>query len=178
MSYIGAFVLLGFALIPIIYMFWAGLHHVDFSLEERQKKEFRQAAVMENFLSVKSPEIEEYQFDDRRAVMPVEYFTQDYNSDISGVGFKQKNMDSREHCYIPKISGLTQSSGYGVYIENHLSIDTERELECTIEKVWGGDEDVPESDQRTSATSLLVRKAEGKPPLPVKVFIYEIGQED
>ncbi|MFB6204821.1 MAG: hypothetical protein ABEJ75_04195 [Candidatus Nanohaloarchaea archaeon] len=165
-------VILGIGLLVVLGVYFSGLRTVAFKIQKVNTQDYPAVVVLENTLSVDATEEElsktyrEYQYDHRRAVIPVEFFTNRKNSP-GEIGYKKKN----GHCYIEKVAGL-DGENFGIYIkplydvQKHTPNDP-RELHCTTEK---GDR-----SQTVFSEALLVRKAKHNPVLPARVYIYPIS---
>jgi len=169
-------ILLGLVFIP---QFMA-LANINFSVSDTHRGSYRLAAALENIYALDASEEQlenhqdanKYTYNRRRAVIPVEYFTKEYDSD-TGIGYSTKN----GHCYLPEVSGL-DGENIGVYVLTSKDVD--------IGEGTGGDyQDIPsdcnpEGETQlldgawVSGPALLVREARENPPLPVEVFVYEI----
>lgn len=156
--------LTGVTLILQIYV--GGLNTITMDIDQYSQDKFRSSIVLENTLSVQeSSEQLNYEYDHRRAVIPIEFFTNELSSD-SGVGYREHN----SHCYIPKVAGL-DGENFGFYIRELYDRDegdpsTARELDCRTAP--------DDRSGRVYSPALLVRKANSNPPMPARLYIYEI----
>lgn len=157
--------LTGVTLILQIYV--GGLNTITMDIDQYSQDKFRSSIVLENTLSVQEDSGElSYEYDHRRAVIPVEFFTNQLSSGGSGVGYKEQN----GHCYIPKVAGL-DGENFGFYIRelydgNEGDPNSARQLDCRQR---------PGSRSQTVySPALLIRKSNGNPPMPARLYIYAI----
>lgn len=146
----------------ILQMYVGGLHTISMNIDQYDQEKFRSAVVLENTLSVKEDPSElNYSYDHRRAVIPVEFFTQKLSNSGNDVGYKVRNGD----CYIPKVAGL-DGRDFGFYIRS-LDEDMSADLDCTTR---------PSGVTETVLSPvLLIRKAnadDNDAPLPARLYIY------
>lgn len=162
-------VLLGIAIVAQLY--FGGLLSLDAEIDDSQGPEYTRALVLENLLSVEATRSElgntdgAYDYSRRRAVIPVEFFT-NQNPSSGQVGYHKNG----NHCYIERASGL-DGEDFGFYItplddvSKHAS--SPRSLDCTTER---GDR-----SKTIFSPAMVIRKANGNPRLPVRLYVYEIG---
>lgn len=158
----------------IFQLYFGGLLSLEQEITDAQRSDFRQLSVLENTINEDTTleEVEAtstgYRFEDRRAVLPVEYFT---NQDPGGdeIGYSKT---SEGVCYIPEVSGLA-GERFGVVVKPLDQVEEgardPRELSCTSTNpipTTGADP--------VSSPVLLVRKANNQNPrLPARVYIYK-----
>lgn len=161
--------LLGIWVVVQIYV--TGNLAVAIDIDNTQKAEYRKAVVLENLLSVDATEEEleattgtKYSYDRRRAVMPIEFFT-NKNPGPDEIGYY---VTPSGHCYIDNVAGLDgENFGFYVTLDYSMAVKASnpRRLGCTAAK---GSQDI-------YSEAMLVREARQNPLLPVKVHVYEIS---
>lgn len=142
----------------ILQMYVGGLNSISIDIDQYNQERYRSAVVLENTLSVQEEPGEiNYNYDHRRAVTPVEFFTQEAsNSDEIGY------MKNGEHCYIPRVAGL-DGEDFGFYIRS-LDSDMSDDLDCTTRP---GDR-----SETVFSPIMLIRKGSNQDPLPARLYIY------
>lgn len=156
--------------IPTAYM------ELEANVNQSHQNDYQKMAIMENVMSLDVDYLElrqvsdfnEYYYEQQRAVIPFEYFWEQREG-ASGVGYLKND----EHCYIDDVPGL-DGERYGFFIRkmdrdrsSDPGFNSPRTLGCT---------DIVQSGERISAPALLVRKGNGNPRLPVRIYIYDIGE--
>jgi hypothetical protein len=149
----------------VLQMYIGGLNNVSVNIDEYNRGDFKRSALMENTLSLSTDYTIDYNYNRRRAMLPVEYFTQQAE-DENDIGYMKDN----GRCYIPRVEGL-DGEEFGFYISPLEDVgeqaDNPRELECT-------EEQTQYRDQAVFSPVLLVREARDNPLLPARLYIYEI----
>lgn len=144
----------------ILQMYVGGLNTLNMDIDQYDKDKFRSTVVLENTLSVtEEPDEINYNYDHRRAVTPVEFYTEEADND-DDIGY----MENGEDCYIDRVAGL-DGENFGFYIRS-MDSDMDSDLGCT---------DRPDEQERSETVYspvLLIRKASGDPPLPARLYIY------
>lgn len=110
-------VILLFGTILIVQIHITGSLSLEMTIDDTQKNDYRKSIVLENLLSIDAnhSELENvngaYDYDRKRAIIPVEYFT---NKDPSknSVGYERSSLG---HCYIERVSGL-DGQNFGFYV--------------------------------------------------------------
>jgi hypothetical protein len=142
----------------ILQTYVGGLNNLSVDIDQYNEDRFRSTVVLENTLSVQEDSNQiRYNYDHRRAVTPVEFFTQEAST-TSEIGYMKNGGD----CYIPKVAGL-DGEDFGFYIRS-LDSDMSDDLDCTTRP---GDR-----SETVYSPILLIRKASGEPPLPARLYIY------
>lgn len=155
----------------ILQMYFGGLITLQKEIDNSQQEQFRRTVVLENVLNIEYSQQEinatssYYDYDARRAILPVEFFVNEDPPD-GELGYQQTD---EGHCYIPRVAGL-DGENYGFYL-SPLESQSEyasdyRELECLNPGV--------ENPERVFAPALLLRTAEENPRLPVRVYVYSV----
>ncbi|MFQ3307833.1 MAG: hypothetical protein ACI977_000044 [Candidatus Nanohaloarchaea archaeon] len=149
----------------VLQMYLGGLNSVSVNIDSYNQGDFKRSAIMENTLSLSSDYTLDYNYNRRRAMLPVEYFTRQAESE-DDIGYKKNN----GHCYLPRVEAL-DGEEFGFYIsplEDPAQKATNvRELNCDEEKTQY-------RDQAVFSPVLLVREARGNPLLPARLYVYEI----
>lgn len=193
-AYLMALLALGF----VTMLFIGGMVNLSINIEESQKVDYRRAAVLENLLSIDADygelsatkNTEGYQYETRRAVIPIEYFTvkDSENSDPSeGIGYKVQHAGystAPKHCYIPDVGGLDgENFAYRVELleeENVNANGAYKEIpdECTDMEFDTGQASAAHRtmflESSVFSVALLERSDNENPPLPVRLYVYEI----
>lgn len=155
----------------VLQMYFGGLITLQTEIDRSQQEEYRRAVVLENLLNVDytREEIEStssiYDFDRRRAIIPVEFFVNEDPSD-GELGYEKND----GHCYIPRVAGL-DGENYAFFL-NPLYEESEyagdpRNIDCVLPPGVGSIEEV-------YSPALLLRNAEENPRLPVRVYVYSV----
>jgi hypothetical protein len=152
-------------------IFFGGLVNLDKEIDESQQEQFRRAVILENLLNAEynATEVEEtstyYNFDKRRAVLPIEFFV-NQDPPEGELGFEMND----DHCYISRVGGL-DGENYAYYIKPLYPEDrftgNPRNLECTS----------PPSSidtEKVFSPVMLLRTAEKNPRLPARVYVYSV----
>lgn len=162
-------IMLGIGLLIVIQLYIGGLQNLSADVETVSKQDYRKAVILEDLLNIdaNSSELsatsESYRYDQRRAVLPAEYFTNEKDSDEE-IGFKKRN----GHCYIEKVKDLN-GRDFGFFVEptglNSLTENAEnpRGIECSTGR--------PNS---VYSPALLIRKSNDNPPIEVNLYVYSI----
>jgi hypothetical protein len=162
-----AFIFVFFTAFTMVFqMFVGGLINLDTSVDDSQREEFRQALILENLVSMDyNASNLSYSIEKRRAVLPVEFFTQESEGDQ--FGYQVNN----GHCYFDRVAGLDgESYGFGVQpmfpVESGTGDDI-RSIGCT---------DWPTGRPHVESPVLLKRDARpySNPQLPARLYVYEI----
>lgn len=198
LSEIPAYIMALFALGFVVMLFIGGMINLDINVEQSQQVDYRRAAVLENLLSLDPNnsqlddtfETEDYEYERRRAVIPVEYFAvkdSDNPNPGAGIGYRVEQASystAPKHCYIPDVGGL-DGENFAYRIEL---------LEDESENANGDYKEIPDECQdmefdagRASAAlrtvylrrsvfslALLERSDNQNPPLPVRLYVYEL----
>lgn len=142
----------------IIQLYVGGLNNISIDVDSYNEEQYRSTVVLENTLSVEENASESlsYSYDHRRAVIPIEFFTQTLSEEDDKPGYATDG----DHCYIPRVAGL-DGENFGFYIVNLDSDDYSPGLECTTQR----------GDRSNTVLSpvLLVRDGE---PVPARLYIY------
>jgi hypothetical protein len=156
----------------VLQFYFGGLVTLETEIDESQQEEYRRAVVLENLLNAEysTEEVTEtssfYDFDRRRAILPIEFFVNEDPAD-GELGYETND----GHCYIPRVAGL-DGENYGFYLstlytEDRFAEDI-RQIECTS----------PPSPAVTTenvfSPALLLRTANENPRLPVRVYVYSV----
>lgn len=163
------------AAVSLIYFIGISvLTNLSVEIDDSQNKNYRKAVVLENLVSVKAsenqlentPETSAYEYDRRRAHIPIEYFSHKKEGS-EGIGYKVKN----GNCYLEDVSGL-DGTKYGFSISH---ITNPRQKTSNSPKGLSNDcISNGRSSRAVSAPVILIRKDNGNPPLPVKLHVYEV----
>lgn len=165
-------IMLGIGLLIVIQLYIGGLQNLSADVETVSKQDYRKAVILEDLLNIdaNSSELsatsESYRYDQRRAVLPAEYFTNEKDSEEE-IGFNKRN----GHCYIEKVKDLN-GRDFGFFLNptgefNALRENAEdpRGLECATQR--------PNS---VYSPAILIRKANNNnPPVEVNLHVYPIG---
>jgi hypothetical protein len=150
----------------VLMLFIGGLQDLSADIETYSEEQYRSTIVLENLLNLDATpdELEAsaddyYTYDRRRAVIPIEFFTQEAGSN-NNIGYK----DSSEGpgCYIPKVDGLDGENfefkieGKGTDLDSTQLADT-----CTTDL----------ATDTVYSSALLVRKGLNKEPLEVLIHV-------
>ena len=113
-----------------IQLYVGGLNTLSMDIDSYDEGKYRSVVVLENTLSVQenASEVLGYNYDHRRAVTPIEFYTNNTN-DEDGIGF----MKNGDHCHIPRVAGL-DGEDFGYYIRKTDS-NTNANLNCTTRPV-------------------------------------------
>ncbi len=165
---IGYMIIISVLIILLLGFYFSGLNSVKADVKKYNEDSYGSAAVLENLLTLDASRTElgevstEYDYDRRRAIIPVEYFTHEASGDE--VGYKKRS----GNCYIERVEGF-DGVKYGFYISTMYQVtknaENAREIDCMSPTL---------TDNRFSSPALLVRKARDNPPLPARLYIYEI----
>lgn len=151
----------------ILQMYIGGLNTLNMDIDQYDNDKFRSTVVLENTLSVTEKPTEiNYNYDHRRAVTPIEFYTQEANLQNTDRSDNIGYLENGEDCYIPRVAGL-DGENFGFYIR---SMDTDMELENEL-----GCTERPIEQARSETVFspvLLIRKANDKPPLPARLYVY------
>jgi|GEM_PF-2401542 len=163
-------IMLGIGLLIIIQLYVGGLQNLSADVDTVSKQEYRKAVILEDLLNVDanntklSATSDRYSYDQRRAILPIEYFTGEKESEEE-IGFKKRN----GHCYLEEVKGL-DGRNFGFFLEptglNTLTENAEdpRGIKCSTGR--------PNS---VYSPALLMRKANDNPPIEVNLHVYSIG---
>lgn len=147
----------------ILQMYVGGLNSISMDIDQYNQDRFRSTVVLENTLSVEEESNEiGYNYDHRRAVTPVEFYTNNLDDGEEDIGYQMTNDG---HCYIPRVAGL-DGENFGFYIRS-MDSDMNSDLEDT-----GCTERPGDRSETVYSPVLLIRKASGEPPLPARLYIY------
>lgn len=149
------------------------LLQIDVDVDNSQSEEFRKAIVAENMLNLRASSRElsatstEYDYHRQKAVLPVEYFTNE-NPEGGEIGFSRQDGD----CYIEDVAGLN-GADFGFYIRPLVDVsgsgaNNPRDIPCI------SDSDITDA---FSVPALLVRDARDNPRLPVRIYVYAADGE-
>lgn len=155
----------------VLQMYLGGLMNLETEIDQSQQQEYRRAVVLENLLNVEytRDEIEStsntYNFDRRRAIIPMEFFVNEDPPD-GELGYEK----NERHCYIPRVAGL-DGEKYAFYIDplyqEGKNAGDPRNVECnsppgrlTTQKVF--------------SPALLLRTSNENPRLPARVYVYSV----
>lgn len=148
-----------------LQMYLGGLNNVSVNIDSYNRGEFKRAAIMENTLSLSSSYTLDYNYNRRRGMLPIEYFTREAE-DENDIGYMKNN----GHCYLPRVEAL-DGEDFGFYIspleDPEEKASNIRELDCTEEKT-------AYRDKAVFSPVLLVRDARNNPLLPARLYIYEM----
>lgn len=147
-------------------------------IDVSQREDYRLAVLLENVQSLdatreelsNTPGTSGYDYDRRRAVIPVEFFVNEKSASEPGVGFGINN----GHCYlhgVPRLDG----QDFGFFIT-----DFEGEPDRTEGSVKSIDSQCKQAENvasREYAPVLLVRKDNNNPPQMVRMYVYRIQEE-
>lgn len=165
-------ILLGVGFLIQVYL--GGLLELDQQVDDAQREDIRLMTAMENMLTVETTSDQlaatdtAYDFEDRRAILPLEYFTGEKQEDDE-IGY---STTSAGHCYIDGVSGV-DGENYAFYIQP---------LEDPDEFA----EDPRDTDCRSPpgqmleynavhSPVLLIRKGHNRnPQLNARLFVYEV----
>lgn len=138
-----------------------GLNSVALDIDQFDDTKYRTAVVLENTLSVEESSASQvdYTYEHRRAVTPVEFYTNELSGDSDAPGYKKRN---GEHCYIPKVAGMN-GERFGFYIKKLDSDMTSVSLECT---------ERPDDVERSKVLFSPVLLATGDNPVPARLYVY------
>lgn len=164
-------IMLGIGLLIVIQLYIGGLQNLSADIDTVSKQDYRKAVILEDLLNIDannselSATSESYSYDERRAVLPIEFFSNEKSSKEE-IGFKKRN----GHCYIEGVQGL-DGRDFGFFVEptgiNALRENAEepRGLECGIGNA-----------NSVYSPAILVRKANNNnPPVEVNLHVYSIG---
>lgn len=146
----------------ILQLFVGGLNSISLDIDTFDQTQYRSAVVLENTLSVEessSGDID-YSYDHRRAVTPIEFYTNQISSSSDGPGYKKRDST---YCYIPKVAGL-DGEDFGFYISK---TDPDMSLSSSF-----GCTQRPNGVERSNVVFspvLLVREGD---PVPARLYIY------
>lgn len=151
-------------------MYLGGLINLQTEIDDSQQEEFRRMVVLENLLNLEYTQQEisntssYYDFDRRRAILPIEFFVNEDPPD-GEVGYNKTG----GHCYIPRVAGL-DGENYAFYLsplESQSKYTNDyRELECLTPNA--------QDPERVFAPALMLRTAENNTRLPVRVYVYSV----
>ena len=166
----------------IVAMFLiGGLMNIDIEVTEAQKTQYRQAAVLENVMALDANKTEfeksgitPYNYSQRRAYIPLEFFTNRLGENENRIGFyaEEVNFDTDSNCYLPKVPGLnSETFAYRLDImksesEGYANIPGECEEQRPTNQ--------GELENAVFSQALLVRENLDKPPLPVRIYVYAV----
>jgi hypothetical protein len=163
---------MNFAGIPASYM------NLETKVNQSYVEDYRKLAVLENVMALDAnrellrvrSDSGSYRYEKQRAVIPVEFFTQNNEGDTE-LGYQ---VTDDGHCYMEQVPAL-DGEEHGFFIQRVESYRTgdpgfsePRELGCT---------EVMDISDSVYAPALLVRKGNGNPRIPVQIYIYSIGDE-
>jgi len=155
----------------VVMMYFGGLVNLQTEIDDSQQQDFRRNVVLENLLNIEYSQNEinntssYYDYDARRAIMPIEFFVNEDPPD-GELGY---NKTEEGHCYIPRVAGL-DGENYGFYLspleEQSKYANDFRELEC----LQPGSAD----PKKVFSPALILRNARDNPRLPVRVYVYSV----
>lgn len=153
-------IMLGIGILLVLQLYIGGLNDLSVDAEFTSTEEYRKTVILENLLSANmSGDNIPSSYDERRAVFPIELFTNE-NPSNGETGFKKKN----GHCYIENVKGLDgENFGFKVWgIEDQFEgAENPRTLKC--------DETIV-----SSIRSPALVERHKNPPLEVLVHVYSI----
>lgn len=170
--------------VAIVALFLVGgLSNLEIEVNEAQKTQYRQAAVLENIMELdanntefENSGIEPYNYSARRGAIPIEYFTRRASPDSNEIGFYSESVafDTDANCFIPEVPKLEPGSyAYRIDImESQVSSGASEipgECEEQYPKTQG------ELGSSVFSQALLLRENLDKPPLPVRIYVYSVG---
>lgn len=155
----------------VLQMYLGGLVNLQAEIDDSQQEEFRRMVILENLLNVEYTQEEVnatssyYDYDARRAILPIEFFVNEDPPD-GELGYNKTD----GHCYIPRVAGL-DGEHYAFYLsplepESEYTNDY-RELECLTPGT--------QNPEKVYSPALLLRNAEDNPRLPVRVYVYSVS---
>lgn len=150
--------------------FSSSWQNLEVDIEESHKEDFRKMTILNNVMKMEltGGELSQvytdtskiYQYNRQKGLIPVEYF----KSNMGDHPFKFRKKDG--HCYIDQVAGL-DGENYA-YIIRKMDEAPNTQLGCSEMKNMAAPAFAP---------ALLVRKAEDRPRLPVRIYIYEVDAE-
>lgn len=153
-------IMLGIGITIVLQLYVGGLNDLSAEAEFASEEEYRKTVVLENLLSANmSGDNVDSSYDERRAVFPIEIFTNE-NPSTEDKGFKRKN----GHCYIEAVEGLDgENFGFTVSSveDQHEGASNPELLEC-------------DDSVASSVRSPALVDRHGNPPLEVMVHVYTI----
>lgn len=163
----------------VFYLLVGWLTSLDIQVQEAQRDQYRQAAIMENILELDANNtemvesgIEPYNYTEKRASIPVEYFTETSEDRNDEIGYRIfRPPTRRDHCYLPEVPQLDgENFAYRLDVMNENADTSELPDRC-IKQSRG-----PYSRYEGSVFSqaLLVRENLNKPDLPVRIYVYSV----
>lgn len=174
--------------VAIVALFLVGgLSNLEIEVNEAQKTQYRQAAVLENVMELdanttelENSGIDAYNYSERRGLIPIEYFNNRVSSDSEDVGFYSEsvNFDTDANCFIPEVPGL--EPGKYAYRIDIMKEQAEASGSLNSYQIPGQcEEQYPKTQgelgESVFSQALLVRENLDKPPLPVRIYVYSLG---
>lgn len=184
--YIGYSVIFLLAVMYVLGTFFPGLVSIESDVEASQQEKYRKAIVLENLLSLSADteDIYDYEYTNRRGVIPVEYFS---NKDPGGgeLGFKTTG-NQVDHCYIPGVAGL-DGENFAFRIKPLVDeskgpdggdLGTRNEDYKSVKYIGGEKSPCTEIDPQIAqigvvSTAMLVREDKKNAMLPVRLYVYD-----
>lgn len=184
--YIGYSVIFLLSIMYVMGTFFPGLVNIESEVEVSQEEKYRKAIVLENLLSLSADteELYDYEYTNRRGVIPVEYFA---NKDPgeNELGFKTTG-DQVDHCYIPGVAGL-DGENFAFRIKTLTDeskgpdggdLGSRNEDYKSVTYVEGEESPCTEIDAQIAqigvvSTAMLVREDKNNTMLPVRLYVYD-----
>lgn len=192
MQWISEMTIAMIVLLIVLLVFISSQNNISTTINQNQPDQYRKAIVMENLLSTKADRrnldsVSRYSVDyyDRRGYLPIDYFTQNPDSDI-------QYATNNGHCYVQDTDGsplipALDGENFAYMIEPLPSIDEDAHVsssymtvsntDCAISQLGGGTPTngginyLPTDNFRSSA---LLHRGSSKPSLPVRLYIYRV----
>lgn len=168
--------MLGIGLVIILQLFVGGLQDLEVNVETSSETEYRSAILLEKLLNYDASITEvDYNYDRRRAVIPVELFSNE-NPDDDEIGYKKNGQD----CYIEDIPEL-DGTNFGFAVDpidsTVLHASNPKSIDCARYRGTTGGRGTTTSNvigtQYVSSPALIVRG--DNPPLEARIYVYKIN---
>jgi len=184
--YAGYMPIVFIAIVFVITMVISPILDIESDVEVSQQEKYRKAIVLENLLSLSADteDIYDYEYTNRRGVIPVEYFANKDPGD-SELGFKTTG-NQVDHCYIPGVAGLDgESFAFRIKPLTDESkgpdggdLGTRNEDYKSVNYVEGGESPCTEIDAQIAqigvvSTAMLVREDKNNTMLPARLYVYD-----
>lgn len=144
-----------------LQLYVGGLNSLSIDVNSYNEGKYRSAVVLENTLSVQERQGEiNYSYDHRRAVTPIEFFTETAMENGDGTYTIGHRENDNGDCYIPRVAGL-DGENFGYYIKT-TAPDATVDLDCNS---------ITGIRQEAVFSPILLERSGD--PVPARLYIYE-----
>lgn len=162
------------------FLLIGGLSSLEIQIDQAYQSQYKKAAVLENVLELdanstelENSGLEAYNYSDRRATVPLPYFTNVLEEGKIGYTAKSVFGDTDADCHLPTVSGLENTFAYRLDI-------MKEEVDAAGDYSYGIPGECEEQRADTQgelknavfAQMLLEPSNPEKPLLPVRIYIY------